>query len=120
MAEKKRKRGRPRVEIDKNIFEGLCKIQCTCEEIGDVVGYSHDGVESWCKRTYGENFSVVSKRLAAHGKSSLRRWMFKGAKNGNASLLIWLSKQHLGMSDQPIPEREDDDYSVIPTMTLDD
>jgi len=41
---------------------------------------------------------------------SLRRDMRKLAKT-NSTMAIWLSKQHLGMSDQPVPD--DDAFELI-------
>jgi hypothetical protein len=46
--------------------------------------------------------------------------MFKAAEKGNVSMLIWLSKQHLGMSDEPIDESKKEEYKPLPSMALDD
>ena len=47
---------RPRKEIDKKTFEGLCGIQCTQEEICDVFDITDKTLNTWCKRTYGKVF----------------------------------------------------------------
>ena len=92
------KMGRPQKEIRQDIFEGLCKIQCTLEEIAGVFSCSIDTVERWCKRTYKATFADINKSFSAYGKSSLRRYQFEMAKK-NASMAIWLGKQYLGQRD---------------------
>ena len=92
------KMGRPQIQIDQKVFENLCKIQCTLEEIASVFSCSMDTVERWCKRTYKATFADTYKRWAAYGKSSLRRYQFEMAKK-NASMCIWLGKQYLGQRD---------------------
>lgn len=91
--------GRPRKEIDKSLFEKLCGLQCTKEEIAGVVEVSEDTVERWCKRTYKATFSEVYKKFSAKGKMSLRRLQFKLAEK-SASMAIFLGKQYLGQTDK--------------------
>ena len=43
--------GRPRKEIDQNLFENLCGIQCTEAEICVALECSEDTINRWCKRT---------------------------------------------------------------------
>lgn len=90
--------GRPRKEISQQIFENLCKIQCTQEEICAVLEISDETLCKWCKETYGSTFLDAKKRFAEHGKMSIRRMQFRiGEKN--ASMAIWLGKQYLGQRD---------------------
>lgn len=106
------KGGRPRKEIDQHTFEKLCEIQCTLEEIANVLRVSEDTVERWCRRTYERGFADTYKKFSAHGKSSLRRYQFEAARKGNATMLVWLGKQWLGQSDKPIPEEPEEDLSL--------
>lgn len=94
-----KKRGRPRIEIDKKTFEGLCTIQCTLEEIAGFFKCSEDTIENWCKREYDTIFSDIYKTLSSGGKISLRRSQFKMAKS-NPTMAIWLGKQYLGQKEQ--------------------
>jgi hypothetical protein len=96
----KAKMGRPLVEIDKDQFERMCQIHCTLNEIAGVFMCSKDTIERWTKKTYGRTFADVREDLSSIGKMSLRREMFKKALGGNGSMMIWLSKQHLGMKDR--------------------
>ena len=112
--------GRPLAEFDPNQFKKLCEIQCTMLEITGIFDTTEKTLIEWVKRTYGENFSSVYKKLSAGGKMSLRRSMFRNAIGSagkewtdergvkqtvteikpSATSQIWLSKQHLGMSDK--------------------
>ena len=42
------------------------------------------------------------KELSAKEKVELRKMQMEMAMNGNPQMLIWLGKQHLGQSDNPI------------------
>lgn len=97
---KKNLGGRPRFEINKNLFENLCEIQCTKEDICTVLGCNEKTLTRWCKDTYKLSFYDIYKKKSETGKSSLRRLQWKSAKKGNATMLIWLGKQYLGQSDK--------------------
>lgn len=108
--------GRPEIEIDENIVIGLARIQCTLDEIGSVVGCSRDTLE--------RRFAAVIREAKEYGKSSLRRHMWKSVERGNVVMMIWLSKQLLGMKDRfdhnhfvPVPESFD--YSKLSDTELD-
>lgn len=97
--------GRPRKEIDKKIFENLCGLQCTLEEIAGVFDCSVDTIERWCKREYRETFAEVYKKHSAKGKTSLRRIQFKLAEK-SAAMAIFLGKNYLGQKDSIIETDE--------------
>lgn len=90
---------RPQIEINKEHFEQLCKLQCTLDEIAGFFKCSQDTIERWCKKTYEENFADVYKRNSQDGKISLRRWQFKMAEK-NVTMAIWLGKQYLGQAEK--------------------
>jgi hypothetical protein len=95
----KNKGGRPKVVIDKDIFENLCKIQCTKDEVCSVLGgIDEKTLTRWCKEEYGEGFSDVYKKQSLVGKMSLRRLQLKLAEK-NAAMAIFLGKQYLGQRD---------------------
>lgn len=91
---------RPKTEIDKNIFEGLCEIQCTKTEICNVLGCDEKTLTRWCIDTYGEGFSDTYKKQSETGKMSLRRMQWEAAEKGNTTMLVWLGKQYLGQKDK--------------------
>ena len=112
--------GRPPLELDPIKFRELCRIQCTLKEIAGVMETTEKTLIEWVKRTYGENFYSVYQKYSAGGKMSLRRAMFRNAIGSpskewtdsagvkqniqeirpNATTQIWLSKQHVGMTDK--------------------
>ena len=95
------KMGRPRKEIKKEQFETLCGYQCTEEEICGVLDVSEKTLIKWCKETYGKTFSKVFAEKRMAGRVSLRRKQWKIA-DSNATMAIFLGKQFLGQSDNPI------------------
>ena len=86
------------VNISRSLFENLCSIQCTKEEICAVLEVSEKTLNSWCNNVYGENFSLVFNEKREYGKSSLRRTQWKLAEK-NPTMAIFLGKQYLGQRD---------------------
>lgn len=95
--------GRPKVNIDKEIFEKLCNIQCTIEEICGFFRTDNESLAKWCKKTYGyDSFEETFNVYSAEGKISLRRLQFQTAKK-NARMQIWLGKQMLHQTEYREP-----------------
>ena len=90
---------RPKKEIDKKLFENLCKLQCTKIEICDTIEVSDKTLDRWCNEVYEKSFSEVFKQKRTGGTISLRRSQFKLAEK-NATMAIWLGKQYLGQKDE--------------------
>lgn len=99
--EKKDGRGRPwvRTNIDREVFEQLCGIQCTQQEIADFFGMSVDSVLRWCKDTYNMTFEEAFSQFRSKGRVSLRRTQWRMSEK-NPALAIWLGKQYLGQKDE--------------------
>ena len=93
---------RPKKKISQKQFESLCAIQCTKEEICNVLDVTEKTLNNWCKETYGEGFSLVFSKKRALGKASLRRNQWKLAEKGNSTMQIWLGKQILKQSESPL------------------
>ena len=79
--------------VDRDLVYKLACIQCTPEEIAEVVGI---GVGSLKKR-----FQALLDKGKETGRQSLRRAMWEKAINGDTRVQIFLSKQYLGMKDSP-------------------
>ena len=92
--------GRPLKNIDQKQFENLCGLQCTLEEICGWFGVTDKTLDSWCRRTYGMNFSEVFALKRGKGKISLRRTQFKLSEK-SAAMAIFLGKQYLNQKDKP-------------------
>jgi predicted transcriptional regulator len=100
---------RPKLKIDEKQVEGLAGINCTVEEIASVLGCSKDTLE--------RRFAAAIKRGRHNGKSSLRRMMWEKAKEGNITMMIWLSKQLLGYTDK-VENKDTINASVSTEKTL--
>ena len=98
--------GAPRKVIDYALVKRLASIQCTYEEISDIMDIAIPVL------TADERFVKVYKTNCSTGRTSLRRLQFRSAQNGNVAALIWLGKQYLKQRDKP--EDEDDDAPVAP------
>ena len=95
---------RPKKNINQKQFETLCSIQCTEEEICNVLEVTDKTLTRWCKETYGKGFSDVYAEKRDLGKVSLRRQQWKAAEKGNITMQIWLGKQLLKQSESPIQD----------------
>ena len=84
--------GRPKKELDEEVIARLSQIGCTQEEIGSVVGIS--------ARTLQRRYADLVAENKNKGKASLRKVLWKKALKGDPKLLIWLSKNELGMVDK--------------------
>jgi hypothetical protein len=97
--------GRTPKEINWDLFEQLCEIQCTQSEIASVLKVHVDTLRNKAKAHYEEeDFSTIYKKYTENGKSSLRRHQFLLSKK-NAAMAIWLGKQWLGQKDH-LPEAQ--------------
>jgi hypothetical protein len=93
------KPGRPRKEIDLTEAEKLCALQCTAQEIADWFHVSVDTLDKRIREQRGVGFSDFFATHRTNGKIALRRMMFKLAQQ-NATMCIFLAKNHLGMVDK--------------------
>ena len=93
MSEQKQTPAKKYKTIDRDLVYRLACIQCTPEEIAEVVGCS---VASLKKR-----FGPLLEKGKQTGAQSLRRAMWEKAMGGDTRIQIFLSKQYLGMKDSP-------------------
>jgi|SRR5210317_1115346 len=84
--------GRPKKPLDEDVIANLSQIGCTQEEIGAVVGIS--------ARTLQRRYADLVAENKNKGKASLRKKLWEKALKGDPKLLIWLSKNELGMVDK--------------------
>ena len=93
---------RPKKVINQKQFESLCAIQCPQEEICNVLDVTDKTLTRWCNEVYDLSFSEVYEQKRDIGRMSLRRNQFKLAEGGNTTMQIWLGKQVLKQSENPI------------------
>lgn len=98
--------GRPRKEIKQDVFEKLCALFCTEEEIADFFDCTIDTINNWCKRTYNDTFLEVYRKKKVGGKISLRRSQMRLAEK-SAAMAIFLGKNYLGQKDDYTDTNED-------------
>ena len=82
---------------------GMIRIQCTRDEICDILGMSDTTLNRRIKEQGIEsvdNFEALYKKHSGEGKASLRRMQWKAADAGNPTMLVWLGKQMLGQKDK--------------------
>lgn len=98
---KQSKMGRPFLDIDFDALEKMASIHCTQEEISFILGVSIDTLERAVKRKHGVTYAEFCRQKRAFGKMSLRRAMWqKATQEKDNTLMIWLAKNHLGMTDR--------------------
>lgn len=90
--------GRPKKDIDWNLFEQLCGIKCTQSEIASMLKINVDTLCDRSREHYGEDYSEIYKRYSESGNCSLRRNQLILSKK-NATMAIFLGKQWLGQRD---------------------
>jgi hypothetical protein len=96
-----KRRGNPSKEdhVDWKVFEQLCYIQCTKEEISSFFKICHMSLDKYVEKEYCEPFSDVYRKFSKGGLCSLRRIQWKLAET-NVGMAIWLGKQFLDQKDQ--------------------
>lgn len=103
MADEKKSVGRPKIEIDEELLYKLATIHCTMKEMVDIMGVSQD--------TLKRNYAHIIDKGKSDGKMRLRRKQIEVAMQGNHTMLIWLGKQMLGQSENPV---NSDDTKILP------
>jgi hypothetical protein len=95
--------GRDKTVIPPEEVFKLASIGCKDIEIADWFGIDNN--------TLRYNFSAELTKGREHLKQSLRRAQLTVALNGNAVMLIWLGKQYLGQTDNPL---DSSDTQILP------
>jgi len=100
--EKKHPGGRPRIEVDLREVEELARIGCSEDDMGAVLGVSHELIRR--RKNSDPEFRAALEKGRATTRNSLRRLQLKQALQGNKTMLIWLGKQLLGQTDRQTTE----------------
>ena len=97
-----RGQGRKRKGIDFEIAAKLANLFCTKSEIATFLDIDEKTLSLRIKEKYGQTFSEWFYDASGSARAKLRVSMFEMAMSGNPTMLIWLSKQYLGMSDKNV------------------
>jgi len=101
--------GRNKTVIPEEEFQKLAELHCTWQEISDWYSVPVS--------TLRDNFADLYQKGTTKTKQRLRQAQLKLAMNGDRSMLIWLGKNILGQSDQPI---NNDSTTVLPWLEQND
>lgn len=93
MSDEPKKTNKKYKTIDRDLVFRLACIQCSDREIAEVVGTN--------VQTLRRRFGTLIDSGKEQGKQSLRRAMYEKAMNGDSRVMLFLSKQYLGMRDTP-------------------
>jgi hypothetical protein len=99
---KKGEGGRPKIsDPDWDEVEKMMVVQNTEEDIAYILGMSSDTLARKVKEKYGITFAELYQQKKRYGKDKIRKLMWNAAQKGSIPMLIWLSKNWLGMRDNP-------------------
>jgi hypothetical protein len=103
--------GAPKKIMDYTAIERAASIGCTKEEIAAVIGVA----PSTLYLRINDDPAVLEaiERGSNKGKATLRRLQWKGAQNGNSTMLMWLGKQLLGQREFNNVQQPDDGKQPI-------
>ena len=108
-----KKIGRPRFEFTPKVLdqiEKLASVMCTLQEIGDIIGCSHDTIQR------NEEAKEAIKRGVANAKNTIRKTQFDIATKLNSSIMaMWLGKVYLGQTDKI---QTNDDNAPLPIYDI--
>lgn len=94
-------------DIDFNVLESLMKLGATCTDCSGHFRCSNATIVQRIKEQYNMNYSELSDKMMSTVRLKLRQRMYDSAMAGNTGMLVWLSKQWLNMSDNPLPPATD-------------
>jgi len=97
--------GRDKKVVPEEQVLELARLHCTNQEMADFFEVK--------LQTFVDNFRDIITKGRLETKQRLRAAQLKLAMNGDRSMLIWLGKNILGQSDQPINK---DSTQVLPWL----
>jgi len=100
--------GRPRIELDPKQAKIFGYFRATYDTMAEQIGCHVDTIRAAMQDEKSE-FSKAYKNGFSSMKMKLSEAQVKTAiEEHNSTLLVWLGKQYLGQSDNPLGEEEDD------------
>ena len=102
---KRKKPGPKPMIIDYDQVANDASLQYTEYEIAQDLGLTDDGFRK--RKARDKKLRDALDKGRAGGRTSLRRYQWKGAQEGNTTMLIWMGKQYLGQRDKAELDRND-------------
>ena len=116
---KKRKAGRPKLDINKKELEQCLITGRTIPQISDYFRCSEVSISRKCKEYFGMGPGAAKRMYSEKGRTQLLFAQYKAAINGNTTMMIWLGKQLLNQTDPDRQKKEDKkDDPVIFNVSL--
>lgn len=116
----KAKMGRPKIEIDLESLEKLVQLSPSLDEAANFFDCSPDTIESVIKKTYQCTFAEFRDKKGVHTRMGIKRKMIEKALAGDNTMLIWLSKNMLGMSDKMETKTQHSGLELLTDEQLDE
>ena len=108
-----KKIGRPNFEFSQEVLdriEKLASIMCTLQEIGDIIGCSHDTIQR------NQKAKEAIKRGVANAKQTIRKTQFDIATKLNSSMMaIYLGRVYLKQNPNVV---ENEEQSPLPITDI--
>ena len=92
---------RPRLEIDQNELESLCRLNPTLKDCAAFFKCSEDTIENRAKEFGYESFSDLRDKNMVHTRLMLIRTAVRKAEKGDNIMLIFSLKNLCGWKDKP-------------------
>lgn len=94
-----------KIEINWEIMDAILKFGATAVDCADHLGVSHDTIRRAVVSEKGMNFEDYRNLKMSTMRMNLRKKMWlaalgDGTREPNIAMMIWLSKNELGMSDK--------------------
>ncbi len=94
------KMGRPKINIDLKQLESLMRLSPNLEDTANFFDCDQDTIANVIRTNFKCTFSEFRDKRGVHTRMSIKRKMIEKAVAGDNTMLIWLSKNMLGMSDK--------------------
>ena len=91
---------RPKSEINISVIDEMLEAGCTGEEVAARFGIHADTLYRRIQEETGVGFTAYRQQKIAVGDQFIREKMYGQAKSGNTTMLIFLGKTRLGMSEK--------------------
>lgn len=91
---------RPRIEIDQEQLEALCRMNPTLKDAAAFFKCSEDTIERRCKEFGYNDFADARQQNMVHTRLKLIRKALSMADSGNTAMMIFALKNLCGWSDK--------------------
>lgn len=113
-----KKMGRPKIELDLHQLKSLMRLTPSLKDTAEFFDVSEDKIEDTIKENWGLTFPEFRDKNAVQSRLGIKRKMMEKALAGDNTMLIWLSKNLLGMSDR-VEQKQEITFSNLSNEELD-